>query len=136
MKTVYIAEDGTEFETESKCRKYEEKLVTFLHELHNGIHAFDDDGDIIDFNDYDIDCLEEAFQDISYIKFDSKKAIEVFAEKANDFGLCDIEHDIHRPLEVGERYFYDWYKDKWVCLEDKQREITEIANIFSEDNYD
>lgn len=130
MKVVYYADDGKEFETELACRKYERRLSDLLYELQNGIHVFDDDGDVINFNNHEVAWLEDTFQNISYIKFDNQKAIDVFAEKALDIGLCEIENDIRRPPVVGERYFYDWDTDRWTCLEDKQKELDKIAAVF------
>lgn len=130
MRVVYYADDGTEFEFEDECREYERNLSFLLHELQNGIHAFDDNDKAIDFNNYEIDCLEDAFQNISYIKFDNQGAINAFKERANEFGLSDIEACLRRPLVVGERYFYDWDEDKWACLEDRQKELDKIAAVF------
>jgi hypothetical protein len=130
MRIVYYADDGREFDTEAECRKYERRLSDLMFELQNGIHAYDDNGDEISFNNCELEWLEELFQDISYIKFDNKKAIDVFLMQAADIGLNKINEDLQRELIVGERYFYDWDKEKWVCLEDKQRELDKIARIF------
>ena len=77
MRVVYYADDGREFETELACRKYERRLSDLVYELQNGIHAFDDDGDVINFNNCEVAWLEDTFQNISYIKFDNQKAIEI-----------------------------------------------------------
>lgn len=131
MRVAYYADDGTEFDTEEACRKYEKRLADLMYEhQHNGFYIYDDDGDEIDLSTYDLENLEDAFQDVSYIMFHSQKAIDVFAAQANDIGMCDIEEDIRRPVMVCERYFYDWDKDKWTCLEDRQRELDRIARIF------
>ena len=137
MRVAYYADDGTEFESEEACHKYENKLHDLMYEhQHNGFCAYDDDGDEVDFSEYDLENLEDAFQDISYLKFNSVKAIESFLEQARYYGLCELEEDLRRRPEVGERYFYDWDKDKWTCLEDKQRALNEIASIFESDSYD
>ena len=131
MRVAYYADDGTEFESEEACHKYERTLHDLMHEhQHNGFHAYNDDGYEIDFSAYDLEDLEDAFQDISYIKFDNEKAIEIFFDQAKHYGLCELDEDLRRRPVVGERYFYDWDKDKWVCLEDKQRELNRIASIF------
>lgn len=127
MRTVYIADDDTEFDSEKECRAYERRLDNLLYELQNGIHAYDEDGDVIEF---DVDDLEYNFEQITYIKFDNQKAIDVFTEKANDFGMPCFRHNIERPLVVGERYYYSYDEDAWCCVEDKLKDINNIIEVF------
>lgn len=130
MRVVYYADDGTEFETEQECRDYELKTADFFEECVN-VRAYDDNRNVVDFRDYDIECMEDAFQDIWFIQFTTQKAIDLFLEKGqHEFGLLYIDEDIHRDVKVGERYFYDTDKDEWVCLEDRQKELDKIANMF------
>lgn len=129
MRVAYFADDGTEFESESECRQYERKLSDLLYELQNGIHAYDEDGDVIEF---DVDDLEYNFEQVTYIKFDNQKAIDVFMEKANDFGMPCFRHNIHRPLVVGERYYYSYDEDCWCCVEDKLKDLDNIIKVFDE----
>ena len=128
MRTVYIADDGTEFDSEKECRAYERRLDNLLYELQNGIHAYDEDGDVIEF---DVDDLEYNFEQITYIKFDNQKAIDVFMEKTNDFGMPYFRHNIERPLVVGERYYYSYDEDAWCCVEDKLKDINNIIEVFN-----
>lgn len=130
MRTVYIADDGTEFESEIECIQYERKLSSLLHELQNGIYAYDEQGNFLDLGNWDAEELEYAFELITYIKFDNQKAIDVFVEKANDFGIPCFEHNIKRPLVVGERYYYSYDEDAWCCVEDKLRVLGEIIDVF------
>ena len=129
MRVTYIADDGTEFESEKECRDYELKTADFFEECAY-VRAYDDDGDVIDFRNYDMECMENAFQDISFIQFHTQKAIDLFMEKGCDCGLLGISGDIKRPVKVYERYFYDWDRDEWACLEDRQKELDKIANRF------
>ena len=128
MRIVYYADDETEFESEAACLEYEKHLTDLCSELYQYVHAFDSNGNAVNF---DAEYLDDAFQDAVYLQFDSKKAIEAFAEKASCFGLWSLEEDLRRPVAVGERYFYDWGKDKWKCLEDERKELNKIANIFN-----
>jgi hypothetical protein len=131
MRVAYYADDGTEFESEEACHNYERRLHDLMHEhQHFGFYAYNSDGNEVDFSEYDLESLEDAFQDISYLKFDSQKAIEVFLKQARYYGLCELGEDLKRQPVVGEHYFYDWDKDKWVCLEDKYKELDKIAAIF------
>lgn len=129
MRVAYYADDGTEFETEQECRDYELKTANFFEECIH-VRAYDDDGIAINFRNYDMEYMENAFQNISFIQFDTQKAIDLFMEKGRDCGLLAIDEDIKRPVKVGERYFYDWDADEWVCLEDKQKELDRIAHKF------
>ena len=132
MEIVYRADDGTEFETEKACRDYELKTADFFEECVN-VRAYNDDGTVIDFKDYDIDRMEDAFQDIWFIQFTTQKAIDLFLEKGqHEFGLLYIDEDIRRNVEIGERYFYDADKDEWVCLENRYNELDKIAAVFKD----
>ena len=133
MRTVYIANDETEFQTEAECLAYEQKLSDLLTELYVKVCAYDSNGMVIEFDE---DYLEDNFGDIAFVQFYSEDAIKTFMEKASDFGFGDIAQDIGKPVEVRERYFYDYSKDKWKCLEDEQKELNRIAKIFESDSYD
>lgn len=131
MKVVYYADDGTEFETEDECREYEKKMANILIEFTNSIHAYDDNGKVINLNDYDTEEWEEAFEKITHIQFDTQKAIDCYLKHAiSEYGMLYIASDINREVKVGERYFYDWDADKWACLDDKQKALDKIASVF------
>lgn len=131
MRVVYYADDGTEFESEKECREYEDETADLLTEFTNHIHAYDKYGNAINLSEYDPTNWEDAFQEIEYIKFDTKKAIDCFLDYAiRMFGLCDIAYGIKRDVIPDERYFYDWDNDKWECLDDKLNELDKIANVF------
>ena len=127
MKAIYIADDGTEFDTKEECLAHEQKLSDLMNELYTSVYAYDSNGMTIEFDE---EYLEENFNDIAYVQFHTHDAISAFTEKAHDFGFGDIAHDIGKPIVVGERYFYDYNKDKWKCLEDERRELNKIAKIF------
>lgn len=129
MRVAYFADDGTEFESERECRQYERNLSDLLYELQNGVHAYDEDGDVIEF---DVDDLEYNFEQVTFIKFDNGRALDLFVQKANDFGMPCFRHNIDRPLVVGERYYYSYGEDCWCCVEDKLKDIDIIIQVFDE----
>ena len=131
MKTVYVADDGTEFESEKECREYEKKITDLIYEFGYSIHAYDEDGEPVELDD-DPENWEDSFQKIEYIKFDSQKAIDVFLEQASSYGLCDITYDIKRQVKVGERYFYDWDEDAWISLDCLLERCNAIAKFFEQ----
>lgn len=131
MKVIYYADDGTEFESEKKCREYERKISNILVEWKNSIHAYDNNRCIVDLEEHDAEAWVYAFESIEFIQFDTQKAIDCFMDYAiHEFGLVNIAADICRNVVPGERYFYDWDADEWVCLEDKQKELDKIADVF------
>lgn len=130
MRVIYCADDGTTFETEKECRDYELKTADFIAECAN-VKAYDFDGTAVNFNEYDIEHMEDAFDKIWLVQFGTQKAIDLFLEKGKrEFGLLYIDEDINGQVEVGKRYFYDAKDDVWMCLEDMQKELDEIAAIF------
>lgn len=129
MEIIYRADDGTEFENEKECREYECQTADFFAECAN-VHAYDDNGSPIHFNDYGFEDIEVPLQEISYIRFCTQKAIDVFQVQGVRCGLLAIEADIMRSIRVGERYYYDWDADEWVCLEDRYKELGKIADVF------
>lgn len=130
MRTVYIADDGTEFKTEKECRDYELKTADFFEECAH-VLAYDDYGDKINFNNFEMEDMESAFQDIWHIQFNTQKAIDLFCEIGqSQYGLMYIKDDIRRKVQVGERYYYDTEEDVWRCLEDSYKELDKIAAIF------
>jgi len=130
MRVAYYADDGTEFETEKECRDYELKTADFFGECAH-VLAYDDYGRKIDFNKFEMENMENAFQDIWHIQFNTQKAIDLFCEIGqHQYGLLYIEDDIRRAIKVGERYYYDTDEDVWRCLEDSYKELDKIAAIF------
>lgn len=133
MRVVYYADDGREFETEKECREYEKKTANFLNEFENSIYAYNCDGEPVSLKDYDPEEWEYPIEKISYIQFNSQKAIDVFMDYVvPEFGMVDIASDINREVKVGERYFYDYDEGVWCCLENKQKALDEIANVFTD----
>ena len=129
MRVVYFADDGTEFETEKECHDYELKTADFFEECAN-VLAYDDYGNKIDFNKFNMENMENAFEDIWHIQFNTQKAIDLFTEIGQRCGLLYITDDIRRKVKVGERYYYDTEEDAWFCLEDSYKGLDKIAAIF------
>ena len=131
MRVVYCADDGTEFDTEQECRDYELKTADFFAECAN-VLAYDDCGRKVHFNNFEMENMEDAFQDIWYVQFNTQKAIDLFCEIGqSQYGLLYIKDDIHREIQVGERYYYDGDKDVWRCVEDDLKAINKIADMFN-----
>ena len=132
MEVIYRADDGTEFNSEQECFEYETKSAELFDALKHEIFAYDHRGDFLDLGNWDPEDLEYAFDRISYITFTTQNAIDLFMSKANDFGQPYFENGINRQLVVGERYYYDEENEVWCCIEDKQRDLDELADIFTD----
>ena len=130
MEIIYRADDGTEFESEQECHEYETNNAELFKAMRYEMLAYDDQGNILDLGNWDPIELEYAFEQISYITFETQNAIDLFTSKAKDFGLPYFKNGINRPLVVGERYYYDFKNDIWRCIEDEQKKLNEIADVF------
>ena len=131
MRVVYYADDGTEFESEAECRKYEKELSNVMHVLLNDVRAYDFKKQPINFENYSADNMETAFEEVYFVQFNNQNAADVFMQKARDFGCPCFEYNLgNRQLVAGERYFYDNKQDGWCCFEDRQKELDKIANVF------
>ena len=132
MEIIYRADDGTEFTSERECRDHELKTADLFKELEN-VKAYDFGGTPVDFSGYDLDHMEDAFQRIWHIQFNTEKAINVVIEHGkSQYGLLYIEDDLHRLVKVGERYYYNCDENAWLCLEDKYKELDKIAKVFED----
>ena len=115
MKTIYIADDGKEFEDENECLEYEnlksEKTKNFL----NAIHAFDEGGQEIkiDLNNissvYDI---ENMIRKTIYVTFDSLEARMFFDKQQEYFGYKPIHECVDHEYENDDVFIYN-SNDEW-----------------------
>lgn len=114
-ETAYVAFDGTRFQSEEECIKYEDKhYVTSL--FNNGFRAFDEMGDEIP---------REFFETNFEKAFDRSQYIEVPCEEvAATLDSIHDTYDIQLPDCPGK---YRWSDDYcWVELEE------ELANLNSD----
>ena len=134
MEIIYRADDGTEFESAEECREYENNATELMRALKNGVFAYDRDGNFIDFSEYGFDDLYNAFNSVFFVTFRNQEALDMFVVKANeDFGVPWFQDGLNKPLVVGEKYFYDHGdRECWVCLEDEQKKLNKIADVFTD----
>lgn len=88
MKTIYCADDGTTFENEDECKKYENHFNKMISE----IHLYDDNLKEISFNDSDwkdktrfFQCETEESFDFLFKKFPYTIIYEKDFEKTQVF---------------------------------------------------
>ena len=112
-KTIYIADDGTEFDNEDECLRYESKIA--LSELGDRILFFDENRRPLELS---CDNYEKCF----YIVIKDESAISHFISTMEDEGYSELPHS------VGV-YEYNTYTDKWVNLSEK---VANIINLIKE----
>ena len=130
MKIIYKSDDGREFETEQDCREYENNTAKIIKTCIEEVDAYDGNGNRIYFSLIDnADELEEAFEQIWYIKFKTQNAIDVFDYLIGEFEVPNLREDI-ALVGVGKRYFFDSSVNLWKSVEDEQYRINQRAIVF------
>lgn len=104
MKILYIADDGTQFDTEFDCEYYEWKLN---HPHLKDIQVFDKDGNKFE-NIFD----EDTYNYSDRIVVSNEAAVNDIQDLADYTGYCYYKH-IDKP---GEWYF-DNTKERFVIKE-------------------
>ena len=114
-KVIYIANDGTQFNTEAECLAYETSDLFLSAKIH--IHLMDCNGVIRSFNNWDE--FETALENESTCYMNIDNGIdENTLDEIDDFikeyyGLCEMI-----PLEVGE-YRRDKDEDVWISYKEE-----------------
>ena len=130
MQIIYKSDDGREFETEQDCREYENSTAKIIQTCIEEVDAYDGNGNRIYFSLIDdAGELEEAFENIWYIKFKTQKAIDVFDDLVGEFEVPNLREDM-ALVEVGKRYFFDSVDDCWKSVEGEQYRIDQRAMVF------
>lgn len=113
-KTIYIAEDGTEFDDDFDCKKYELELQG------KGLNiiCLDRDKDPIKLGDTG---------DVFYVNLPTQRCVEYFNKIAEYYGYPTIE-------TIGE-WFYDESQEEWSSIyaeiEYLQYKINELKSLFN-----
>jgi len=118
MRTIYIADDETEFETEEECRQYEEHQLNLPRSILNIIVGFDADGIIKnDIKQSPAESLEALYNDSQTIIVFNNLTKEQSDYLDNHFGP-----GTNFPHNKG---IYRWYDYEWISLEDDLKTIHE-----------
>lgn len=125
IKTSYVADDGTEFDTENKCRDYEAKISKVIADelavVHRVCKFFNSEGKQIQldyrFNESDvygvrINCPAEEVN----------KVMTIFGKHFDDlyFALASSGFQINSEVIL----VYDWTGsgDDWIEIDDEKQE--------------
>lgn len=136
MKTIYIADDGKEFEDENECLDYENLKSKKTKNFLNAIHAFDEGGQEIkiDFNNissvYDI---ENMIRKTMYVTFDSLEARMFFDEQQEYFGYKSIHECVDHEYENDDVFIYN-SNDEWESAKEIVKKYQDIITKFKSKN--
>ena len=119
MKVIYEAKDGTQFDLEEECRKYERRHCALLDR--HSFFASDADGNYVPADDYGYS--PDDFDYFCCFTEDGVKACEDFFR----------ENGIHLSfkLEPNKVYYYDYNKEVWRPLSEKLSYLRSEYNRFS-----
>ena len=119
----YIADDGTTFEDENKCYKYERDLM--LKKCERNIHMWDYNFQPISVTD------SQVFDKVFYLTCDTADAVKIISKLFEDMH-CSSPFDgyIDYSYAAGRHYCYQdnkWYEaDKLI---DKARKMMKIFGV-------
>lgn len=107
MKVIYEAKDGTQFDLEEECRKYERRHCALLDR--HSFFASDADGNYVSADGYGY--RPDDFDYFCCFTEEGVKACEEFF----------YENCIHRDfaLEPGKVYHYNYDKEEWRPLSER-----------------
>ncbi len=111
MKTLYIADDGTEFDNKTQCQDYEWNLQ--FQGKDEVISGLDKKGKKIKFSDRNDDFCER----VMVVKLDTKEAVDCFKERSGNEGFsCD---GITKPSIYiwGEMIEDEYYEELWYPID-------------------
>lgn len=114
MRTVYIADDGTEFDNELDCESYEYELNV----KNNTIIMFNEEGELLDSSNY------MNIENCYYIKIKTNNDLEILQKIYEYTGFIV-------PNEIGEFYYddSDRFDNLWHSIDDRIKELNKLKNI-------
>ena len=104
MRTIYIADDGTQFDDEYACTDYEWKLN---HPHLKDVHVFDKDG-----NEFENIFSEDTYNYSTKIVVTSNEAVKALQDFADYTGYCYYGH----VDKVGE-WKFDESEERFVMVQ-------------------
>ena len=104
MKVIYIADDGTKFDNEYDCERYEYGLS-----IKNNNIIF------LDINREKLNVSDENLEQCCYMKISDLKDLDIVNRMGDYTGLYAI------PNDIGEFYWDD--SDTWYLIDDRIEEL-------------
>ena len=104
MQIVYVADDGSEFETEQECKEYENRYNGLFAAFNTDIVAFDENNERLIYKP-DVDP-DDIFGEIKYIMFKNEEIIPVFLDaRKND---KQLDKFIDKLKDSGEKFNFTY----------------------------
>lgn len=129
MKTLYIADDGTEFYDEIKCQSYEWGLQ--FQGKDGVISGLDREGKKIKFSNLDDNFCEK----VMVVKFDTEEAVDCFKERSGGEGF--LYDGITKPdfYIWGDMVDDGYYEEMWYPIDkiiERYKALIETMEDFKE----
>lgn len=121
MKTVYIADDGKEFDSEFDCLDYEKELEIKNKNLKS--RFWDSNGDCLSINNLD-ECIEKGHY------------LECYSDEEADF-ICDYAENklgifpFALPPHEG-KYYFDDNELEWIEFEKLYEKCQKALQVFNQ----
>lgn len=129
-KTVYVANDGTEFENERECLEYE--ALTDFSDILRTVDFYSENGEIIP-SGHDLNQFNRAYDDALFIVIPSSSKLKDERIKKFSDDVMDEVYGKTFPTATGI-YRWDGWNEEWVSFEDDSQELNEkwgeLLNIF------
>jgi hypothetical protein len=119
MKTIYVADDGRQFDCEDECEAYENKKKIAAMNLQS--RFFDNDGKLMDITDL-YKCVEEGW----YMEITSTEEAEFLAEYAKR--EASIILFPRRPC--AGRFYWDTDSDEWRNMKELYATYMDKMKVF------
>lgn len=116
--TLYIADDGTEFDCEEDCREYE--CGQRLGEMN--IMFYNADGEVIP-----KDRLEHEWEHVFYVDIESHSDLEALLNMVwrNDIDLPSVDE-----IDDVGHWVYDEDNDRWFEIGQERERLDEMEKVF------
>lgn len=115
IRTIYIADDGEEFDSKEECKAHEELIASPSSE---SLLMADKDLNVVKNTGNNVES--KAY----YIQIKNQKAIDWLAWVSEEWG-CSV------PNKIGCFYYVDgWSEDGWNDIQEKFDAVKKIKEIF------
>ncbi len=116
IRTTYVADDGTEFDTEKECYEYEHRYDDIVE---SGVVFFDSKHNRMSSNDI-IDCAERCLG----LYVPTEESAKLVHELFRTIGCESPWSDYSSIFDIG--YFV--YENEWVAIDKEINRLTDLRN--------
>ena len=121
-RVSYIADDGTAFEDEDECLKYERTLM--LKKYERDIHMWDSEFQHIPITD------SQALDKVYYLTCDTAEAVEIMHNWFEYMGYSSPFEGDKRFAEMAGHHYYYQDNDEWYEADDLIEKARGMMKIF------